>query len=1154
MSSSLDQTLNYFFQQEDWKKAFAKRSFARDFNKQTVVRGQAYANREYILDMDYKVYSGHRYDNSVRVTARVKGSRKRPYSTSIALELGPAGKLYIDETCDCPVGFECKHAYAVLTFIKKEMKRMESDPAVFNATSNMASLQPDQKAWLEEVGKLAKKAAKKKPSVNNELWGHNFRVGYYLFKNSYDLQASLGMCKVKYNKGETTPLLIDSRYYPKGTPIKAMLPGDLNMVRQINAIPVSRNTAHRSWLTSDNEAELIEAMIDSNRLFYFYGDRDWYYEQVMTPLSRGDDSQANLAWRMEEDGSQSPIIEFDRKGCEILTLTPSYYIQPETNTTGRFSLPEGVDADMIALWLQGPNLKAEQVPLAVAEQPSLETVAAPQAEVEREAVKIKPTPVLIIRTPKDDVHYCSLELLLYFDYLDELVPYAKKLTENIKTFQVFRKDDGVNTIYDVTRHGSAEKAAHKQLKALTGTVPDFTPEGLDNPFSLSYGLRYEVRPERFLIAEDANTLPEVLEALWIAHNAPILEEQGWKVVRPKDRDDLKILEAEETYAELNETNEGGIDWFQFDSGIVTTDGQHVSLIDMVANYLENHEPLSLEEIEALKPTDFTYTRDEEVGALIKVPAQQFHRLVYNIQDLVKNKGQKIDRVRAATLADDFQLNTTETFKALAELGKKLKSIKEIPSVPKPRNLKADLRSYQQEGFEWLSFLADHQLNGILADDMGLGKTLQTITYLLRQKNKKDGAKLPNLVVAPTSVCPNWENEIKKFAPKLKAVVMYGPERHEHWDKINQYDVVITSYALVVRDEERLKALEFDTIVLDEAQHIKNSKAKVSRSLCEMKSNHRVCLSGTPLENHLGELWSLSRFLMPGLLGDETSFRKHFRTPIEKHADNRAQTALQRKVAPLILRRTKEEVVTELPPKTEIVNKIALGKEQTALYESVRMVMDERVREAISSKGVSQSQIVFLDALLKLRQICCHPQLMKDQKKKSESAKFNFLTQDLLPTLIEEKRKILIFSQFTTMLGLIEDELKSQKITYSKLTGATRKRKEAVEAFQEGDAQVFLISLKAGGTGLNLTAADTVIHYDPWWNPAAENQATDRAHRMGQTKPIFVHRLICEGSIEERIQELQKQKGDLAESLLSGSMKKLKLDEGTLDALLAPIDV
>ena len=293
--------------------------------------------------------------------------------------------------------------------------------------------------------------------------------------------------------------------------------------------------------------------------------------------------------------------------------------------------------------------------------------------------------------------------------------------------------------------------------------------------------------------------------------------------------------------------------------------------------------------------------------------------------------------------------------------------------------------------------------------------------------------------------------------------------------------------------------------------------------------------------------------MPGLLGDETSFRTEYRTPIEKYQDSEAQLALTRKVKPLMLRRTKEEVATELPKKTEITNIVSLGDEQTALYEAIRATMDKKVRDAINDKGIGQSQIVFLEALLKLRQTCCDPRLLKDGKhEKAPSAKFDYLTQDLLPTMLGEGRKILIFSQFTTMLGLIEDHLKSQKISYSKLTGATRKREEQIQRFQKGDSPVFLISLKAGGTGLNLTTADTVIHYDPWWNPAAENQATDRAHRMGQTKPVFVHRLICKGSIEERIQELQKQKNDLADSLLSGSMKKVKLDEKTLGALLAPL--
>jgi SNF2 family DNA or RNA helicase len=306
-----------------------------------------------------------------------------------------------------------------------------------------------------------------------------------------------------------------------------------------------------------------------------------------------------------------------------------------------------------------------------------------------------------------------------------------------------------------------------------------------------------------------------------------------------------------------------------------------------------------------------------------------------------------------------------------------------------------------------------------------------------------------------------------------------------------------------------------------------------------------------MENHLGELWSLFHFLMPGLLGDAETFRTYYRTPIERDADTERQQQLSSRLAPLLLRRTKSAVAKDLPPKTEIIHSIELDKAQTDLYETIRAAMDARVREAISNQGIERSQIIVLDALLKLRQVCCHPQLLKiDAAKKLEvSAKTAYLMEDLLPELLDEGHRVLIFSQFTEMLAIIEAELKKAGIDFVQITGQTKDRETPQLRFQKGEVPVFLISLKAGGSGLNLTTADTVIHYDPWWNPAAEAQASDRAHRIGQTKPVFIHKLICQSTIEERIVELQKTKAALVEGLLTGRAEKLTLTNEDIQRLL-----
>ena len=342
--------------------------------------------------------------------------------------------------------------------------------------------------------------------------------------------------------------------------------------------------------------------------------------------------------------------------------------------------------------------------------------------------------------------------------------------------------------------------------------------------------------------------------------------------------------------------------------------------------------------------------------------------------------------------------------------------------------------------------------------------------------------------------------------------------------------------------------------MDEAQLIKNARTKVAKSIKKIKAEHRLCLTGTPLENHIGELWSLFDFLMPGFLGSEQQFRKLYRNPIEKRGDTLRCQALIKRLAPFMLRRTKEQVARDLPPKTEIVKLISLNGEQSDFYESIRLSMNQKVQNEIARKGLAASQIIILDALLKLRQVCCDPRIVKLEtaKKIQESAKLQYLTSMLIE-LVESGHCVLVFSQFTSMLDLIAAEIESVGLTYVTLTGKTRHRDLVVDQFQEGKAPIFLISLKAGGTGLNLTRADTVIHYDPWWNPAVERQASDRAYRIGQNKPVFVYKLIAEGTVEEKIHVLQEQKHQLLKSVVNGSESiSWHFDEEDLQSLFAPI--
>ena len=600
----------------------------------------------------------------------------------------------------------------------------------------------------------------------------------------------------------------------------------------------------------------------------------------------------------------------------------------------------------------------------------------------------------------------------------------------------------------------------------------------------------------------------------------------------------------------------GAGWFHLSVGFEVS-GKELDLLPILAQLLDRGALETTLEF----PADGHFLHHLDDGRALRLPSDRIRRILKQFTALLdprrfKGGKLKLHPLDAAAISTSEELGI-EAPARLADLAEKLTNFKGIEKIDQPEGIHAELREYQTTGFHWMQFLARHELHGILADDMGLGKTLQTITHILAEKDSGRSDNKPTLVIAPTSVVPNWRAEANKFAPSLRILMLDGPQRKKYFRSIPYADLVLTSFALVQRDIGTLKEHRFHLVVLDEAQYVKNPAAKVAQAVCQLDARHRLCLSGTPVENHLGELWSLMKFLMPGFLGGQEEFNRRFRNPIEKDGNEECRIALKARVAPLILRRNKTEVAKDLPPKTILVHPVELNTGQKDLYETVRATMDKRVRQSIAIKGLEGSRMVFLEALLKLRQICCEPKLLKfDGESKLEaqaagSAKLDYLA-DLLDTLIEEGRRILIFSQFTSMLEIIEGLLELRKIQYLKLTGASKNRGELVEHFQTGKFPVFLISLKAGGTGLNLTAADTVIHYDPWWNPAAEAQATDRAYRIGQKNPVFVHKLICQGTVEERIHQLQAKKSELADSLLSDAARAAAPDESTLSALLAPL--
>ena len=475
-----------------------------------------------------------------------------------------------------------------------------------------------------------------------------------------------------------------------------------------------------------------------------------------------------------------------------------------------------------------------------------------------------------------------------------------------------------------------------------------------------------------------------------------------------------------------------------------------------------------------------------------------------------------------------------------------KRLAQTTTPPVPSTLRAQLRDYQKIGFHWLARLSLWGVGGCLADDMGLGKTVQALAAILLR-----AAEGPTLVVAPLSVTANWQEEAARFAPTLN-VIIFGPgERREVIDKLQAFDLLIVSYGLLPLEAELLASVKWQTVVLDEAQAIKNMQTKRSKAAMELSAECRIITTGTPLENHLGELWTLFNFLNPGLLGSFKKFTEKFALRIERDQDEAARNHLRKLIRPFILRRMKSEVLQELPAKTEITLEIEMSPEEQLLYEAQRQKSLATIK-AHQEDATGPQHIRILAELMKLRRLCCNPCLILPDCAIVSSKLRVF--RDTLHELIDNKHKALIFSQFVDHLAIIRKLLEEENIAYQYLDGSTpiKQRKERINSFQNGSGDVFLISLKAGGSGLNLTAADYVIHMDPWWNPAVEDQASDRAHRIGQERPVTVYRLVMKNSIEQQIVKLHKQKRELAESLLEGADAAGKISATELLSLLQQV--
>ncbi|MES2657397.1 MAG: DEAD/DEAH box helicase [Verrucomicrobiota bacterium] len=1104
----------------------AAENWQDNFDLATLQRSRAYVSDRMIKNVSVA-------DGSVRgrivISGQIEGTSLTPYRTQVTFK-PVKGDWKIDPVCTCPVEFSCKHAAALLAFVSSQLGTASG--------SEILLVAPELREWLKQIetaaGSTPGRSTKPAAKSDDRFLAYCIEKPKFRHGGNYDFIMRVGSLQ----KDGRVRISESRAGADPSKPPKYMVREDMF----ITALYHQRYRNLHLWndmpFSGSGWEEMLDDIFATGRFFF---SSDPSQPGSYLPIHSGPPQTVNATWEMSPDGSARPVLRCADPGFIILPTHPPRYLDPATGNMGvlESDLPDHV----LSAWLAGPAVSANSIEVISKRFADISSVALPppvKMETETRPAS-KPIPHLRVHSRLLGKSWDLRSYLvgqISFRYQDSplLTPLKKGGPQTHASVL-----DGKRVVWP--RDFKAEQQmATRFMKAGFIALSEIVPPALLDTAGL-----YSCVP--------AAPFPTP-QLAWIALlESPRMEElhaAGWNIdIDPKAG--LTAYDAADFFPEIETDPDHGIDWFRFDIAC-ELNGRRVSLIPVIAEAIR----MDLPPADAPDLPEFiTLPCENPEDGFIRFPARRLIEMVDQVRHLFQgNPGDgpiRIDRLAAAGVADTLALDTSATLRALAELGRSLKNITSLLPAEVPATVRAELRHYQIEGYRWLQFMADHGLHGILADDMGLGKTVQTLAHLAAEHEKNPGR--PSLVIAPTSVVPNWAAEAEKFTPHLKVLTLQGKERAADFSQIAAADVVLTSYPLLARDFNALAKQSWHVVVLDEAQYIKNPKSISAQNACQLKAAHRVCLSGTPMENHLGELWSLMRFLMPGFLADEKTFNTHLRKPIERDRSFDAQLALNRRVSPLILRRTKDQVATELPEKTEIIHGIDLTKEQTDLYESVRAAMDKRVRDAIAAKGLGQSHIIVLDALLKLRQICCHPQLLKSAaaQKVTGSAKLEYLTDELLPTLLEEGRRILLFSTFTSMLALIEEHLIAEKIPYLKLTGQTQDRATLVKQFQTGEIPIFLISLKAGGTGLNLTAADTVIHYDPWWNPAAENQATDRAHRIGQTKPVFVHKLVCRGTIEDRILDLQKHKAALVEALLSEETSKLRIDAETLSHLLAPLE-
>ena len=1112
---------------------------------------------------------------------QVQGTQRAPYYVEVDLKRSFNGQVVNwDSECTCPVGYQCKHALALMikaaykgwqllgdtqAAALHSSKPLSAEQQAKLAQEEAARLQAAQELEAENqlvrwLGELARSQGKAEDSLRESAapqttWRKQpvERPEQFLYLLSIQnpqgpnpqLMLEVVIAYIKVNGGWSKARQL--KFTPeRGQPVfDQASEGDHDVLQLMRAMPTGVSYYYgyntRSKISPEGRfgVELLQAAASTGRLFEAQQNNQpgallqwgpeqklqWQWHEV-TPTKTG-----QTGWL--------PRPKFDSNSSKLCLNNPLFYLDAAAGLCGLVDA-QGMSLAQVALLLKTPALQAQALKKHQADLAThLGPVPLPPVLDALPLLSgVVPTPCLKLQVvPVDETPSNGLVLAhLMFDYAGHRgwwVGQGNTVLVN-----------GPQGRTMLQRDPQAELEAIMRLRDL----------GMGSNGQGLFGIPGHLSQRPWFD--------------WADSDYAALRDAGFEVTLDGamtnwlSRADALDVNLKAHGAGDDESTESSTSpWFDLSLGMEINGVRH-NILPWLPELIAAAAQSPIDEATGVPQLpEFIYLANPQ-GGFIRVPTDSLKPWLGALLELVGDRNHdltgdslkisRFDALRtAASLGEGAVWNGPQH---LRDMVQRLSGKTELPDVPLPASVNADLRPYQKQGVNWLQFLREYGLAGILADDMGLGKTLQTLAHI---QIEKDAGRLdlPALIIAPVSLMGNWRREAQRFCPDLRCLVIHGADRHEVSGSTHDHDIVIAPYSLLPRDREGWLQGQWHLVVLDEAQNIKNANTFAAEVASELKARHRLCLSGTPMENNLGEIWSLFHFLMPGFLGSQKRFTELFRKPIEKLGDPEATRQLRARVTPFMLRRTKALVAHELPPKVETVMRVELSGKQADLYETIRLGMEKTVRDALNTKGLAKSQITILDALLKLRQVCCDPHLVKltAARKVKNSAKLEQL-MEILPEMLSEGRRILLFSQFTSMLTLIEDELAKRKIKWVKLTGQSQKRDELIDQFTSGAVPLFLISLKAGGTGLNLPQADTVIHYDPWWNPAVEAQATDRAHRIGQTQSVWVVKLVAQGTIEERILGLQERKAALAESMYSGAVarKQPLFSESDLAELLKPL--